>query len=264
MTRPSHIPRTAIVTGAASGIGRATVAAFLAEGWIVAGLDRDRAALDRLLADFADHAGALRVDAVDVTDTADVARAVGAIARDAAPIRAVVTSAGIGANLDFFSTTADLMRRTYEVNVIGTFQVVQQAALAMRETGGGSIVTIGSVSGVVGNLGRTAYGASKGAIVNLTRIMAVELARYGIRVNCVAPGPIETAMSREFHTETVRRQWDDTVPAKRYGTPEEVASAVLYLADDARSAYVQGQILAVDGGFLSAGLTDRDWSGPPA
>jgi len=252
--------RTAVVTGAAAGIGLATAEALLAEGWRVLGIDRDQAALDQAAARLSPATGALRVAACDVTDAAACAAAVAGAARDFGPVRGLVTSAGVGSGATFFETTPELLRRMYEVNVIGTFNLAKPVAEAMRETGGGAIVTIASVSGLVGNFGRTAYGASKGAVVNLTRIMAVELARHGIRVNSVAPGPVDTAMVAQVHTPETRKQWNNDVLLRRYGTPAEIAAACAWLLDGDRSGYVTGQVIAVDGGFVAAGLVDAGWS----
>ena len=127
----------------------------------------------------------------------------------------------------------------------------------MGERGRGSIVNITSVSGIRGNVGRVAYGASKGGVVTMTKVMAVELAPLGIRVNAVAPGPIETPLVREVHTENVRSEWMRVVPQRRYGTPEEVADAAIFLLDNRRASYVTGQILYVDGGFTAAGLMNN-------
>jgi NAD(P)-dependent dehydrogenase (short-subunit alcohol dehydrogenase family) len=170
------------------------------------------------------------------------------------PLRGLVNCAGIPANARFFDTTAEQMRRLYEVNVVGAFALSQALAPVMTAAGGGAIVHIASVSGIKGNLGRSAYGASKGALVTLTKIMAVELASERIRVNAVAPGPIETPMVLEAHTAATREEWHRTVPMRRYGTPEEIAEAIAFLCDEARASYVTGQILSVDGGFTAAGL----------
>jgi NAD(P)-dependent dehydrogenase (short-subunit alcohol dehydrogenase family) len=249
--------RTAIVTGAASGIGLATVHVLLREGWRVAGFDRDQAAIAKATAQYADGKASVRFDVLDVTDEVATASLVADIAKTLGPIKGVVTSAGIGADAPFFDTTAAQFRRMNDVNVIGTFLVAKAAADAMRDSGGGAIVTISSVSGLTGNRGRSAYGASKGAIVNLTRIMAVELARHRIRVNSIAPGPIETPMVAEVHTPDVRAQWNATVPLQRYGTPEEIAEAAAFLLDERRASYITGQVLAVDGGFTAAGLVEQ-------
>ncbi|MGH7659550.1 MAG: SDR family NAD(P)-dependent oxidoreductase [Vulcanimicrobiaceae bacterium] len=119
---------------------------------------------------------------------------------------------------------------------------------------GGCIVNISSVSGVVGNLGRSSYGASKGGLITLSRVMAVDLASRGIRVNVIAPGPIDTPLSIRVHNAQTRAKWIQSVPMRRYGAPEEVAGAATFLCSD-DATYITGHVLAVDGGFLAAGLT---------
>lgn len=250
--------RTAIVTGAASGIGLATTTALLEAGWQVAGFDRDVIALAAAGEHLSAFDGRVRLRPLDVTDEAASKDAISAIMDGFGPLRGVVTSAGIASNTSFFATSPDLMRRMNEVNVIGSFVTAKQGADIMRSNGGGAIVLIASVSGLVGNRGRAAYGASKGAIINLTRIMAVELASHAIRVNAVAPGPIDTAMARQVHSAAVRAEWCDKVPMGRYGTPQEVAQAARFLLDGQQSSFVTGQVLAVDGGFSIAGLNGGD------
>ena len=250
--------RTALVTGAASGIGLATVEILLAQGWRVAGLDRDAKAIAAAREQLEPHAGRFRFDIADVTDEAAVTGAAARVQRDFGPLRGVFTSAGIARNTGFFETTADHFRAVHEVNVIGTFLVAKACAALMRDTGGGAIVTVASISGLAGNMGRAAYGATKGAVVNLTRIMAVELARHGIRANCIAPGPVETPMVKLLHAESERARWIAEVPARRYGTPAEIGEAAAFLLDNARSSFITGQILAVDGGFMAGGVLDRE------
>lgn len=249
--------KAVIVTGGASGIGRATVIRLLAEGWRVVAVDRDEMALASLETEAAANSDRLMTAQLDVTDEIMVEALISRVDTGFAPIGGLVNSAGIGRDVPFAETTAKLFRDIYEINVIGTFLASKAAARAMASSGGGSIVNITSVSGMRGNIGRAAYGASKGALLTLTKVMAVELADMGIRVNAIAPGPIETPMVAAIHTAKIREQWHATVPLRRYGAPEEVAGAVLALLDPAFSSYITGQVLAVDGGFTSAGLMEH-------
>jgi len=239
-----------VVTGAASGIGLAATERLLAQGWRVAALDRDGGGLDALRTRFSD--GTLQVHALDLTDEAALAALPGAL--EGERVVGLVNSAGIGANTPFRDTTPADFRRIYEINVVAGFALAQTLLPSMEAAGGGSIVNIASVSGMLGNLGRSAYGASKGAVIALTKIMAVELAPAMIRVNAVSPGPIETPMVREWHDEATRERWLAKVALRRYGEPDEIAGAILFLIDPAASSYVTGQVLAVDGGFTTAGL----------
>lgn len=247
---------TIIVTGGASGIGLAIVETLLNAGWRVAAFDRDAKALAAMKMALSEHGRALHSATLDVTDEAATGAAVAEIARMHGPLRGLVTSAGVGSNTAFFDTTPELMRRMNEVNVVGSFAIAKAVAEEMRASGGGAIVLVASVSGLLGNHGRTAYGASKGAVVGLTRIMAVELASAGIRVNAIAPGPVETAMTQQMHSEKEKAEWLSRIPLRRYGSPQEMAEAVLFLIDPARSSFITGQVLAVDGGFSIGGLID--------
>ena len=248
---------TAIVTGGAAGIGLASVACLLDQNWTVFALDLSGEAIATARVALAAYGERVQFEAVDVTDKAAIESLVARVAREFPPLRGLATCAGVVQNKRFLDTTEADFRRLYEVNVVGTFTIARATAEAMSQTGGGSIVTISSISGIAGNVGRTAYGSSKGAIVTLTRVMAVELASRGIRVNSIAPGPIETAMAGLAHSPEVRRQWSRAVPIGRYGSPKEVAEAVCWLIGD-RSSYVTGQIIAVDGGFTAAGLLDEN------
>jgi NAD(P)-dependent dehydrogenase (short-subunit alcohol dehydrogenase family) len=118
----------------------------------------------------------------------------------------------------------------------------------------GAIVLVASVSGLRGMARRVAYGASKAAVINMAQVMAIDLAPHGIRANAICPGPVETPMVTELHGPDTRAAWTSRIPAARYGRAEEVAEAALFLLDPARSAFVNGHALAVDGGFSGAGL----------
>lgn len=244
--------RSALVTGAGSGIGRATVEHLLSEGWHVLAADLNQQALASLASE--QGSGQLSTAVVDITDPAAVADLARGGASGTPPLKALVNSAGIGAVVPLQETTPELMRRMYEVNVIGALTLTQAIAPVLTSNGGGSIVHLASVSGIRGNLGRAAYGASKGAMITLTRIMAVELAGEAVRVNAIAPGPIETPLTRNSHSAATREAWESSVPMGRYGTTDEVASTAAFLVDEWRSSYITGQIFAVDGGFTAVGV----------
>ena len=245
--------RVAVVTGAASGIGLAVVKLLVAAGWRVAAIDRDEAALSVVKA--IGHADRLHLAAADVCDEAGVQAVIDAAVGRFGTIDGVVNSAGIGADVPALDTPVDLFKRILDVNVIGSFIVARAAAVVMKASGkGGAIVNLASISGLRGSKGRVAYGASKGAVVTMTQVLANDLSAYGIRVNAVAPGPVETKMVAELHSKEDRDLYMRYVPMARYGTPEEIASAIVFLLDGTVSSYITGEILAVDGGYRGAGI----------
>jgi len=245
--------RVALITGAASGIGAATAVRLIASGWKVALLDRDERALE---AAQGSHAGSPHVFAapVDVTDETAVQKAVDQAAAALGGLDGVVNSAGIAVDIPALDTPVDLFRKILDVNVVGTFIVARAAARIMKERGGGAIVNLSSVAGVRGSKGRSAYGSSKGAVIVLTQVLATDLARYGIRVNAVAPGPVDTPMVKTMHTAEDRALWTRHIPMRRYAEPGEIASVVEFLLDGTRSGFITGEVVAVDGGFRGAGI----------
>jgi len=253
MARRPAGERVALVTGGASGIGLATVHQLLDAGWRVAAVDRD----DKALAGLSRQLGKpsrVFTSGLDVTDEAAAEKVVAMAAEALGGLDGVVNSAGIAADIPALDTPVDLFRKILDVNVVGTFIVARAAARIMKDAGGGAIVNISSISGLRGSKGRSAYGASKGAIVVLTQVLANDLARFQIRVNAVAPGPVDTPMVQAMHSPGDRALWTRYLPLRRYGRPEEIASVIEFLLDGTKSSYMTGEIVAVDGGFRGAGI----------
>ena len=251
--RPRDRRRMVVVTGGASGIGLACAERLIDEGWCVGLLDRDEAALERVRTRF-DGVGQLRLGSLDVTDEPAVEAAVQAMHNAFGRIDGLINSAGIGLDIHVLDTPIALFRKVVDINLTGTFIVGRAVARIMKEQGGGSIVNIASIAGLRGSKGRAAYGASKGGVVILTQVMAVDLAPFGIRVNAIAPGPVETPLVEALHSPEVRRAWIRHVPMRRYARPEEIAGTAQFLLDETSSGYLTGEIIAVDGGFRGAGM----------
>lgn len=240
----------AVVTGAARGIGLSVGKRFLAEGWRVALLDIDREALAGSVA--ALPGGALALPC-DVADAAELGGAIRQAAAHFGRLDALVNNAGIAVFKPLLETTPEEWARVMAVNLTGPFLAVQAAAPLMAENGGGAVVNITSISGLRASTLRVAYGTSKAGLAHLTQQQAIELAGLGIRVNAVAPGPVDTAMARAVHSPEIRAAYHDAIPLDRYGLETELAEAVFFLCSD-RASYITGQVLAVDGGFDATGI----------
>ena len=250
---------TVFVTGGASGIGLAIARSLLDEGWRVVIADRAQGNLDKARGSFGEHDARLRFESLDVADENAVERAIDGCDTDFGPLVGLVNSAGIfGSETSALETDTGLFRQILEINLIGSFITSRTAARRMRARGSGSIVNISSISGLRGNFGLVAYGASKAAVIQMTKVMAVELAPDRVRVNAIAPGPVETPMVRDVHTQDMRAEWLRMVPQRRYCEPEELAGAAAFLLDERKSSYITGQTISVDGGFTAAGLTARN------
>lgn len=249
--------RIAIVTGAGNGIGAAIARRIAEEGARLVIADRDEPAAHAVCGEITAAGGTAAVCRVDIREPAEVA-ALFAFARNIyGPAQVLINNAGLGAQKHFLETSLETLRTMLDVNVVGTFLCAQAAARDMVALGGGAIVNFSSHSGLLGSSGRAAYAASKGGVIAMTRVMAVDLAQHNIRVNAVAPGPIDVARSRARHTDERRNAWHRAVPLARYGTPEEVAAVALFLASD-EASYLTGQTISVDGGFTAAGLRVKD------
>jgi NAD(P)-dependent dehydrogenase (short-subunit alcohol dehydrogenase family) len=246
------LQKVALVTGAARGIGLAVAKRFLAEGWRVALLDIEGGLLRKSVEALAapDHTLSLHCD---VSDARAVAGAFTEVERKFGRLDALVNNAGVAVFAPLLETSEADWSRVLEVNLTGPFLCAKAAVPLMREHGGGAIVNITSISAVRASTLRSAYGTSKAGLAHLTKQLAVELAALGIRVNGIAPGPVDTAMAKQVHTPEIRADYHDAIPLNRYGLEEELAEAVFFLCSD-RSSYITGQILAVDGGFDAAGI----------
>ena len=239
----------AVVTGGASGIGFAVAERLLEDGWAVAILDANREALAEAEAQIGHDA--LLCLACDITDEDDVEECFDAAAGQFGPVAGLVNCAGIARGLAAMDTPVDLFRRMLDVNLIGSFIAARAAVRRMGDDL--SVVNITSVSGLRANAGRMAYGASKAGVKLMTEVLAVELGASGVRVNAIAPGPVETPMVAKLHGEAERAQWLDRLPQRRYGDPDEIAAAAAFLLSQ-EASFVNGHTLVVDGGFLAAGV----------
>lgn len=247
-----EIAKVVLITGAARGIGLATARLFLAEGWRVALLDNNAETLRSGHASLEAPDRTLAIVA-DVSVPLDVAGAIAKIADGFGRLDALVNNAGIAIFKPAMEVTHEDWSRVMAVNLTGPFICTQNAALLMSETGGGAVVNITSISGFRASTLRVAYGTSKAGLAHLTKQFAAELASHNIRVNAVAPGPVDTAMAKAVHTPEIRADYHDAIPLGRYGLETELAEAIFFLCSE-RASYITGQILAVDGGFESTGI----------
>jgi NAD(P)-dependent dehydrogenase (short-subunit alcohol dehydrogenase family) len=244
--------KVALVTGAGRGIGLATARRFLAEGWCVALLDIDAGLLDAAMAKIAAPDASLALHC-DVADAGGVFAAVQRAATRFGRLDALVNNAGTAVFKPILDTTPAEWERVIAVNLTGPFLCTQAAAPLIAESGGGAVVNITSISGLRASTLRVAYGTSKAGLAHLTKQQAVELASLGIRVNAIAPGPVDTAMAKAVHTPEIRADYHAAIPLNRYGLEEEIAESILFLCSD-KAAYITGQLIAVDGGFDAAGI----------
>jgi len=243
--------RTAVVTGAASGIGAAIADKLAAAGAqvIVADLqaDRGQAQADAIVAR---GQRALFIQ-VDLTDRASIDAFAAAVAQRVGAVDVLVNGAGWGRTAPFWEGTPEFWDKLVALNLMGPMHLAKALLPAMIERKSGAIVNIASDAGRVGSLGETVYAAAKGGLIAFTKSLARETARYGIRVNCVCPGPTDTPLMAAV-PDKVKEALIKAVPMRRLGQPGEVADAVVFFSGDG-SAYVTGQVISVSGGLTMAG-----------
>ena len=250
-TLPAATP-VAVVTGAARGIGLAIAQWFLAQGGRVALWDIDATTVAQA-EQALDLPGRVLALHCDVSDPDQVQAATARTAAHFGRIDSLVNNAGVAVFKPTLDTSFDEWRTVMATNLDGAFLCTQAVARVMLGNGGGAVVNIASISGLRASTLRVAYGTSKAALIHLTKQHATELGTVGIRVNAIAPGPVETEMAKQVHSEAIRRDYFAVIPLARYGSTEEIANAVGFLCSPAAS-YINGQVLAVDGGFDAAGV----------
>lgn len=238
-----------VVTGGASGIGEATVSALVDEGVAVTILDAGEGACARAEQRYEGEDVAVHV--CDVTDEDEVADSLSQSVAVFGPITGLVNCAGIARDLPAEKTSAEIFRQILDVNLTGSFITCRAALDQMGDTL--AIVNLSSVSGQRANAGRVAYGASKAGVILMSQVLANEWGASGVRVNVVAPAPVDTPLIARLHTAEDRRRWNAQIPLGRYGRPEEVAHAILFLLSP-RAGYINGHVLDIDGGFSSSGI----------
>jgi NAD(P)-dependent dehydrogenase (short-subunit alcohol dehydrogenase family) len=241
--------KIALITGGAAGLGRAMAEIFAREGANVVIADRNEAEGRAVAQAIVTNNGAAQAFAVDVADLAQIKALMAELASRFGRLDVLVNNAGIGERADFRHMDDAAWDRLWQVNVEGTVRCAREAFDLLRSSGRASVINVSSLMANKHARQMSAYSASKGAISALTRSLALEYAPYGIRVNHLAPGYIDTEMISRFTANPmISKMLLNQTPLRRFGTPEDVANAALFLASD-ESAYVTGAGLAVDGGM---------------
>jgi NAD(P)-dependent dehydrogenase (short-subunit alcohol dehydrogenase family) len=243
--------RIALVTGGGSGIGRAVALTFAGEGAHVVIADVDGAAGERVAGEIAGGGGVASARAADVRSIESLAALLGAVMTAHGRLDVIVNNAGLNVRSDFRHLSDADWEKIREVNLDGVVRVARDGFALLRASGRGSLINIASVLAHRGLRQLTAYSATKGAIVALTRGLAVEYAPYNIRVNALSPGFVETALTAQaLRNSAIRQALIAATPLRRFGLPEEIAKAALFLASE-DSSFITGADIAVDGGMAA-------------
>ena len=264
MTPPQeHAGRIAMVTGGASGIGLQIAQDLAARGATLYIVDRNAAAADEAVKSLEASGARAHAFVVDLSDTQATRAMLEAALRQAGVIDILVNNAGIVATVPAADVSLSLWNTTLAVNVTAPMVLTQGVLPGMKARGWGRVVNVSSISGVRAGTGRLAYGTSKAALIAMTGQFAIESAEWGVTVNAIAPGFVDTPMLRSLNGSSRPTTFTDVIPAGRLCSPAEVSSAVMFFAS-AQSAFITGQTLGVDGGFLATGLFNRKLFDIPA
>ena len=239
--------RLAVVTGAARGIGRAIVLELLRQGRLVAGLDINAEQLNELENVVKEAGFTCETHCVDITKTDELTKTLEALASEHGGIAILVNNAGITQDGLIIQLSDENFDRVIAVNLRAAFIATRIAARSMVRNKFGRIISLSSVSGVMGNAGQSNYAASKAGLIGMTKSVARELARKNVTANCVAPGFIVTEMTDKL-PQPVKDAAKQIIPLRRFGSADDVAKAVVFLASD-EAGYITGQVLCVDGGM---------------
>jgi 3-oxoacyl-[acyl-carrier protein] reductase len=237
-----------LITGAAKGIGKAIAELFAAEGARLVLTGRNVEALETLTATLPPHADGHLVYTMDVREIDSIRQVFEALSAQKIYIDCIVNNAGIMKDATLQMVKPELIKDIYETNVYGTILPTQYALKSFLRKRGGSVINMTSIIGTNGNLGQTIYGSSKTAIIGFTKSLSKELASLNVRVNAIAPGFIDTDMTKNMDPKFYEKNLQ-AIGMRRIGKPEDVAKVALFLASDL-SAYVTGQVIGVDGGMI--------------
>ena len=239
--------RLAVVTGAARGIGRAIVLELLKQDRIVAGLDIDGEQLGELERVVKEADSTIVTKCVDITNTDELTATLKSLANEYGGIGILVNNAGITRDRLILQMSDEDFDKVIEVNLRAAFMATRVAARSMVRNKFGRIISLSSVSGIIGNAGQSNYATSKAGLIGMTKSVARELARKNVTANCIAPGFIVTDMTDKL-PEPVKEAAKQMIPLRRFGSVDDVANAVGFLASD-EAGYITGQVLCVDGGI---------------
>lgn len=240
--------KVAVVTGAARGIGLATTDLFRDAGYVVAMIDRD----EPVLTEEASRRDNVLPVLCDVSIPDQVEDMVSQVMTKLGRVDALVNNAGVADFGPIADTSFERWRTVMETNLDGVFLVTQALTDALKAAKG-AIVNIASISGLRASTLRVAYGTSKAGVMHITRQQAAELGEFGVRANCVCPGPVATKLAMAVHTQDIIDAYHDAIPLNRYGSEQEIAEVIYFLCSD-KASYVSGQVISVDGGFESTGI----------
>ncbi len=240
--------KLAIVTGAARGIGLATALIFNENGYKVAIVDNDKIEIDNLPLKNKD----METFCFDISNDYELEKMYNQILEWHNRIDVLVNNAGVADFGNIEETNFQRWNEVMKTNLNGVFLCSQKAIAHLKKTKG-NIINIASISGLRASTLRVAYGTSKAAVIQLTKQQAAELGEFGIRVNCIAPGPVKTKLAMAVHTQDIIEAYHDAIPLNRYGTEKEIANGIYFLASE-KASYITGQVLSVDGGFEATGV----------